>query len=119
MAGSRRILVVDDNADAAESLRLALGGRGVVQVAASGPEALARLETFAPDLVFLDIGMPGMDGHEVARRIRAAGHHALTLVAISGHGQEEVRRRSREAGINVHLVKPVDVEQIEALIDTL
>jgi CheY-like chemotaxis protein len=119
MAGGRRILVVDDNADAAETLRLALGGRGVVQVAASGPAALAVLEEFAPDLVFLDIGMPGMDGHEVARRIRAAGHQELTLVAISGFGQEDMRRRSREAGINVHLVKPVDVEQIEALIDTL
>jgi PAS domain S-box-containing protein len=116
-----RILVVDDNRDAAESLGMLLELLGAeVQVAHSGPEALRLLNTYQPAVVLMDIGMPGMDGYEVARRIRQRDDLGqVALVALSGWGQEEDRRRSRRAGFDHHLVKPVDPRALEALLTSL
>jgi CheY-like chemotaxis protein len=111
--------VVDDNLDAASSLARFLSGLHgqVVEVAPDGPAALELAESFGPEVVLLDIGLPGMDGHEVARRLR--GHpdhrHAL-LVALTGWGQDQDRRRSREAGFDHHLVKPVDLDALVRLL---
>ncbi len=107
----RRILVVDDNVDAANSLAKLLSriyGQEV-RVAHDGPSALGLVEGFQPEIVLLDIGLPGMDGHEVARRLRARPDFERTLlVALTGWGQETDRQKSREAGFDRHLVKPVD-----------
>ncbi len=114
----RRVLVVDDNPDAADSLALLLGLAGQeVRAAYDGPSALARAGDFRPQMVFLDIGMPGMDGYEVARRLRRqAGPNGVVLVALTGWGQDEDRRRSEEAGFDRHLVKPVEPEALEAIL---
>jgi PAS domain S-box-containing protein len=120
-AGSgSRLLVVDDNHDSAESLSMLLRARGhEVRVAFSGPAALEIARDYAPEIVFLDIGMPGMDGYEVARRLREQGGSPdVVLVAITGWGQKEDRRRSAESGFNHHLVKPVDPDAVETLIET-
>jgi two-component system CheB/CheR fusion protein len=116
---SRRILVVDDNIDAAESLSMLLGFDGhETRVAGDGPAALEALkEGFAPDLVLLDIGLPGMDGYEVAQAIRSdAANARIRLVALTGWGQEEHRTRAREAGFDEHLVKPVDFEALGSVV---
>jgi signal transduction histidine kinase len=115
---ARRVLVVDDNHDAAETVQALLQTLGATVAAAeSGHEALSLFETFSPDAVLLDIGMPGMDGYEVARRIRALPLGADTqLIALTGWGQEEDVRRCIEAGFNHHLVKPLDVEKLWDLI---
>jgi signal transduction histidine kinase/DNA-binding response OmpR family regulator len=112
-----RILVVDDNADAAESLALLLQIAGhEVQSCHDGPAALAAAQAFQPDIILLDIGLPGMDGHEVARRLRAQKEfEKVLLVALTGYGQDEDQRRSREAGFDHHLVKPVEPEALFAL----
>jgi two-component system CheB/CheR fusion protein len=115
---SRRILIVDDNVDVAESIAQLLGmaGHGV-RTAYSGPAALEAARSYRPEAVLLDIGMPGMDGYEVARRLRQeAGLEEILLVALTGYGQQEDRRRSRQAAIDHHLVKPVDLETLEALL---
>jgi two-component system CheB/CheR fusion protein len=117
-AEGRRVLVVDDNRDAAESLAMLLRTRGVdADVAHDGPSALERVRAQAPSVVLLDIGMPGMDGYEVARRMRAdtAARDAL-LVAVTGWGQPDVQSRCEEAGFDQHLVKPVRLEALEALL---
>ncbi|MGE0594072.1 MAG: ATP-binding protein [Vicinamibacterales bacterium] len=112
-----RVLVVDDNADARDMLMLALGVSGYeVTGAADGPEALTAVDMFRPDAVVLDIGLPVMDGYEVARRIRRTHVPAPRLVAVTGYGQSVDRERARQAGFDVHLVKPV---QLDALIDAL
>ena len=118
---SQRILVVDDSRDAAESLAVLLESLGAdVHTASDGPAALDELEAFRPSVMLLDIGMPGMDGLEVARRARQrADGRDLTLIALSGWGQEEDRRRSREAGIDYHLVKPVDLDELGQLLTAL
>src|SRR5690606_20142892 len=115
----RRILVVDDNIDVATSLMMVLEGSGhEIAVAHEGNEALQRAEEFEPELVLLDIGLPGMDGYEVARRLRrnprTRGAH---LVALTGYGQPRDRERTAEAGFDHHFVKPVDVETLEAYVD--
>jgi len=117
----RRVLIVDDNRDAAQSLALILGLMGLTtKVAAGGLEALALLPQFRPQLVFLDIGMPEMDGHQVARAIRALPDwRALTLVAMTGWGQDEDRRKSQQAGFDHHLIKPLDVRALEAFLRKL
>jgi signal transduction histidine kinase len=105
-----RILVVDDNADAADSLTLLLKLDGHETESVYTPaDALERAHTFAPEVILLDIGLPGMDGYEVARRIRSRGSRAR-LVALTGYGQSEDVRRAREAGFDEHLVKPADLE---------
>ena len=115
---SHRILVVDDNRDSANTLRLMLkilGGD--VQVAFDGPSALEAIKICRPAVVLMDLGMPGMDGCEVARRIRQAPENKeLVLIAMTGWGQEEDKRRSREAGFDHHLVKPVDIKDLQALL---
>jgi len=112
-----RVLVVDDNRDAADSLGVLLGFLGyVVEVAHDGLGALRAVERFLPSLVLLDLGMPEMDGYEVARRLRAQPDgHALVLVALTGWGQEEDRLRSRQAGFDHHLVKPTDIDALQRL----
>jgi CheY-like chemotaxis protein/anti-sigma regulatory factor (Ser/Thr protein kinase) len=115
---SRRVLVVDDNVDAAELLGevLELDGHEV-SVVHDGTAALGRVETFAPEVVFLDIGLPGLDGYEVARRLRRRpGGAELRLVAVTGYGQASDRQRSREAGFDHHLVKPVELDTVRALV---
>jgi two-component system CheB/CheR fusion protein len=87
-----------------------------VTVVYEGAGALAAASETAPDLVLLDIGLPGMDGYAVAARLRAAGHERTVLVAVSGYGQDDHLRRSAEAGFNHHLVKPIDFELVEKII---
>jgi CheY-like chemotaxis protein len=113
-----RILIVDDIADTANGLARLLTRRGYsTELAHDGPAALAKARTFSPAAVLLDIGLPGMDGFEVARRLRAAPEGTdVLIVALSGYGQEEDRVRSREAGFDHHLVKPVDFEELRALL---
>jgi signal transduction histidine kinase/CheY-like chemotaxis protein len=115
---SRRILVVDDNRDAADTLGTLLEALGsAVQVVNSGDAALSSLDSFQPDTVLLDIGMPGMDGYEVARRIRALPDHAgVLLVALTGWGQYEDQRRARAAGFDHHMVKPPDIDRLRQLL---
>ncbi|HLK71653.1 MAG TPA: response regulator, partial [Steroidobacteraceae bacterium] len=120
-APRRRILIVDDNRDALESLArlLQLAGHEIHQ-AADGQQALSVAADKRPDLVMLDIGMPGMDGYEVARRIRAEDWgRAMVLVAVTGWGQDSDRRRSREAGFDSHWVKPLDAQKLTALLGAL
>ena len=111
-----RVLVVDDNVDAAralEHLLKLLGHR--VAVAHDGPAALAAAAAAPPELVLLDIGLPGMDGYAVAARLREAGHTAAALVALTGYGQEDDLRRSTAAGFDHHLVKPVDFATLKRI----
>jgi CheY-like chemotaxis protein len=114
----RRILVVDDNVDAANGLALFLGMNGhEVRAEYDGPAALAAARVYRPEVVLLDIGMPNMDGYEVARRLRQELEpEKVLLVALSGYGQDEDRRRSREATIDHHFVKPVDPEALQAFL---
>jgi two-component system CheB/CheR fusion protein len=115
---SRRVLVVDDNVDAADSLGLLLRLSGQeTRMAYDGPTALLVAEAFRPQLVLLDIGMPGMDGYEVARRLRGLPVlEGVVLVAVTGWGQEEDRLRSRAAGFDDHLVKPADPVALQHLL---
>ena len=115
---NRRILIVDDNRDAADTLGQLLTALGAtIAVAHSGSAALDALEVFHPDAVVLDIGMPEMDGYEVARRIRTmAQHQHLLLIALTGWGQEADHDRSRAAGFDHHVVKPPDVERLRELL---
>lgn len=116
-----RLLVVDDNQDAANSLALLLRLQGhEVRVAYSGLAAVEIAKTCTPDVVFMDIGMPGIDGYEAARRIREIpGLGKVVLAALTGWGQQQDRRRSAEAGFNHHLVKPPEPEVLDRLIDDL
>jgi two-component system CheB/CheR fusion protein len=116
-----RVLVVDDNVDAGESLELLLRVLGVeARLVHDGEAALAALGAFQPAMVLLDLGMPGMDGFEVARRIRAQRTGARPLlIALTGWGQPEDRRRTREAGFDDHLVKPVDLSVLQSLLALL
>jgi CheY-like chemotaxis protein len=118
-AAARRIVIVDDNRDASESLAtlLRLGGHHV-SLAFEAEVGLALIETLRPDLALLDIGLPGMDGYEVARRLRDSGCDVL-LAAITGFGAPEDRERSREAGFDHHFVKPVDPQALERLIESI
>jgi CheY-like chemotaxis protein len=115
---SRRILVVDDNRDAADSLCMLLKSRGHdVRVAYDGLEAVGAAVTFNPDVVLLDIGLPKLSGHEAARRIRDSRGGDVLIIAVTGWGQEEDRRRAKEAGFDHHLTKPVEPADIARLID--
>jgi CheY-like chemotaxis protein len=117
-AAKRRLRVVDDTGDAAWVLGNILESHGhEVRSAHAGDEALAAFDEFDPDIVLLDIGMPGMDGLEVARRLRGRSRTPRPLlVALTGWGKSEDRQRSQEAGFDAHLVKPVDEAQILDLI---
>jgi CheY-like chemotaxis protein len=114
-APHRRVLVVDDNKDSAETLAVLLRmWEHQVQTAADGPGALAAAKTFQPELVFLDIGLPGMSGYEVAKQFRdhAELRHAV-LVAMTGYGQDDARHQAQQAGFDHYLVKPVAPEILE------
>jgi PAS domain S-box-containing protein len=114
----RRVLVVDDNADAASLLHDALRIFGHdVAVAHDGPQALSLIGKFRPQAAVLDIGLPVMDGYELARQMRANGLTQCIFVALTGYGQEEDRARSAEAGFAAHLVKPVDLERLAKVLE--
>ncbi|MGE0127313.1 MAG: PAS domain-containing protein [Blastocatellales bacterium] len=119
--GSRRILIVDDNIDSAESLAMLLQLDGhEVHIAHDGLAALEEAHAFQPDVMLLDINLPEMDGYEVARRLRReAAMKGMTLVAMTGYGQEEDRQRTLEAGFQLHLVKPVDLDMLHELLPSL
>lgn len=110
----RRILIVDDNTDAMESLRLLLELEGhTVDVASDGASALSVAASFQPEVVLLDIGLPGLNGYEVAQRLRARPEGpSLKIVAVTGWGAYEDRVRSRRAGIDAHLVKPLTIDDL-------
>jgi CheY-like chemotaxis protein len=115
-----RLLVVDDNQDAADSLADLLRLEGhEVRVAYSGVAALEVTKAYAPDAVFLDIGMPGMDGYEVARRMRQPGREKVVLAALTGWGQQVDRRRTAEAGFDHHLVKPPEPKEVDNVLAQL
>ncbi len=114
----RRVLVVDDNHDAADSLGMLLQVLGAeVHVVHDGRSALEAMKSFQPAVVLLDLGMPGMNGLEVARRMREdPGCRQMTLVALTGWGQREDRRRTHEAGFDYHLVKPADMGTLKSIL---
>ncbi len=119
MQAKRRVLVVDDNQDVTDSLVLVFDTLGVMARGVyDGPAALDAAADFKPDVVFLDLGMPGMDGYETARRLRQifAGRDVL-IVALTGWGDPEHRRLSAEAGFDEHLAKPVDVEVLRRVVE--
>jgi CheY-like chemotaxis protein/two-component sensor histidine kinase len=114
----KRVLIVDDNVDGAESLAIfaeLIGHKS--EIAHSGPEALERIPSYRPDVILLDIGLPGMSGFEVAQMIRATPQGLQTkLVALTGWGSEETKRQAHEAGFNEHLTKPVELTDIERIL---
>jgi CheY-like chemotaxis protein len=116
-----KVLVVDDNVDAADAMQMHLSQFGHdVSAAYSGPEALALLEEGAPQAVIVDLSMPVMDGFELARRIRErASWRSVVLIALSGYGQPDDIKRSREAGFEHHLIKPADPAALLSLLDSL
>ena len=113
-----RVLVVDDETNIVELLSVSLKFQGFeVYTAANGPAALDRAREIKPDAVILDVMMPGLDGYEVARRIRArTDPRRLRLIALTGFGQEDDRHRALEAGFDAHLVKPIDFEQLARIV---
>jgi PAS domain S-box-containing protein len=115
-SAGRRVLVVDDNADAAELLFELLSAIGhEVEIAFDGPRALELVDTFVPDVALLDIGLPVMDGYELARRLRGR-LDGVRLVAVTGYGQESDRQRALDAGFHAHVVKPVELDALQAAI---
>jgi CheY-like chemotaxis protein len=114
----RRILLADDNQDALDSLAALLQCDGhEVHTAADGLEAFELAASWRPEVMLLDIGMPKLDGYEVARRVRAQPWGSDTvLIALTGWGQDEDRRRSQEVGFNSHLVKPLDLDALAKLL---
>ncbi|HXJ21472.1 MAG TPA: ATP-binding protein [Polyangia bacterium] len=118
--GQGRVLIVDDNQDAAMLLAEALEMAGfATEVAHDGAAALKAADRFAPDVALLDLGLPLMDGYEVARRLRATSGASPKLIAVTGYGQASDRRRSREAGFDIHLVKPVDLPELQEAVTRL
>ena len=116
-----RILVVDDNHDSALSLAMMLSIMGhETRTAHDGETAVSTAEAFLPDVVLLDIGLPKLNGYEVAQRIReSAWGTAMFLIAVTGWGQDEDRQRSAEVGLNLHMVKPVEPAALEKLLSEL
>jgi len=119
--GLPRVLVVDDNRDAADSLGAVLQMLGAdVRVTHDGKAALDTIAGFQPSALFLDLGMPNLNGHEVAKLIRARPDaHDTVLIAVTGWGQESDRRKSEASGFNHHLVKPADVGALQAVLASL
>lgn len=113
-----RVLLVEDNDDSARSLKLALELRGYeVLVAHDGPVALSVARSHRPDAMLIDIGLPVMDGYELARRVRRETRDDLPIVAVTAYGSESARHRSAEAGFVEHLVKPIDLAVLEQVLD--
>jgi two-component system CheB/CheR fusion protein len=120
-AAHRRILIVDDNCDSAESLSMLLEITGnKTYLAHDGLQALEAIEAHRPEVVLLDIGLPRLDGHEVCRRVREqTWGKDILMIAVTGWGQAEDRLKSREAGFNGHLVKPIDYDKLLELLSKL
>ena len=118
MTVPRRVLVVDDNIDAAESIAVLLSLSGhEVQTAHDGHAALRIALSFRPEFIFLDIGMPGLDGFAVAQRLRGEpGFEKVRIIAVTGYGTEQDRRRCLESGFDQHYLKPVDPKFLESLL---
>jgi CheY-like chemotaxis protein len=113
-----RVLIVDDNRDLATSLARLLSLLGhEVEVVFDGRKSIEAVRTYRPAVLLLDISLPYMDGYQVARTLRQEGFHDILIIALSGYGQDEDRRRSRESGMNYHMTKPVDITTIAELID--
>ena len=115
---SLRILIVDDHEDSAEMLSLLLSGKGhATRTALDGHTALAVAAAFQPHVGLLDLNLPGMSGYELAMRLRAVPEFAhIRLVAVTGHGSEAHRARARAAGFDEHLLKPVDLQMVDAVL---
>jgi len=115
-AGAKRVLLVDDNVDAVESMEILLEAFGYEVSAAIHPDlALAQLEAFAPAAAVIDIGLPGMDGYQLAAEIRRRLHgRPMRLIAFTGYGGADDIARSRVAGFDAHLVKPVEIDKLLA-----
>jgi CheY-like chemotaxis protein len=115
--GGRRVLVIDDNTDATDTMVAMLDLLGhKAQGAYSGEEGLDAAEAFQPDLVLLDLNMPGIDGFAVVRRLRARFGDGLVIAALTGYGRHGDRRATLETGFDAHLTKPVGVEQLQAVL---
>jgi CheY-like chemotaxis protein len=113
----RRILIVDDSMDAAESLAMLMSLNGhEVTVSHDGLDALEVATRERPEVILLDIGLPGLDGYEVCRQLRERGLDDALIVAMTGYGQERDRLRSKSAGFDTHTVKPVDLENLMGLV---
>jgi CheY-like chemotaxis protein/two-component sensor histidine kinase len=114
----RRLLVVDDNVDGAETLAMLLMLSGhAVEMVHTGPDALKAAQTFRPHVMFLDIGLPGMSGYEVAQQLRSDSNmNGVILVALTGWGSEDDRRRAQSVGFDHHLTKPVEIERLQSLL---
>jgi CheY-like chemotaxis protein len=118
---SRKILLIEDNQFVAESLAAWLDDCGhQVRIAATGAAGLREAEAFRPELIFVDIGLPDMTGHETARKLRdMPAVEDAVLIAVTGYGQEDDRRRSREAGFDHHWIKPLTTEMLSELLESL
>lgn len=116
-----RVLVVDDNVDSAETIGFVLQRMGhQIRTEYDGLRAIAAADAFRPDLILLDIGLPGMNGHEVAREIRQTPWGGTTtIIAVSGWGEEADRQQSRAAGFDHHVVKPLDYDAVKRLMNTV
>lgn len=120
-SSSKRVLVIEDNEDVREMIVALIGEWGHrVQTATEGLEGMEKLLSAPPDCALVDIDLPGLDGYEIARRVRASPDcRAVRLIALSGYGRTKDRRASLEAGFDTHLVKPIDPEELSRLIDEL
>jgi two-component system CheB/CheR fusion protein len=119
LAAGRRVLVIEDNPDTAQSMEMLLAALGHdVRVATSGNAGLAMATERQPELVLVDLGLPDIDGYEIARLLRERFGESVRLVALTGYGQEEHRRRTREAGFDEHLLKPLSMEALDRALAT-
>ena len=113
--GSKRVLIVDDNVDSAVSLSWLLAEQGyAVEIAHDGKDGLKAAHDFRPDILLLDIGLPGINGYELGRRLRADGFASAYMVAITGYARESDIEKSRVSGFDCHLAKPVDIDKLIA-----
>jgi CheY-like chemotaxis protein len=119
-ASTHRVLLVDDNADSTEPLSLLLQTRGhETRISTDGEEAIALADDFRPDCVVLDLGLPRMDGYEVARQLRQRPYGGdIVLVALTGWAGKDIRSKAAEAGFDYHLVKPVNWEELEKIVES-
>lgn len=117
MLARRQVLIVEDNLDQAQTLGVFLGLKGHhISIAGSGPAAIEAARRVRPDVVLLDLGLPGADGFEVARQIRREHGDAVRIIVVSAYGTDNDRRLSLEAGCELHLIKPADPRFIESLL---
>lgn len=114
----RRVLVVDDSPDSLESTSLLLSMMGhIVETAIDGVQAVHRAETFRPEVILMDVGLPKLDGYGATRRIRSEPWgREMTIIAVTGWGQENDRARSKTAGCDAHLIKPIEIAEFEAIL---